>query len=72
MRKKSGKIKLQRETLRNLGETGQRMAAGGIATRRCTDTEECTQSPCGGATHYLCTTVNTCYTCYTCVLANCV
>jgi hypothetical protein len=46
MRKKNRTIKLQRETLRNLSDANQRGVVGGLRTRTCTGTEECTQGLC--------------------------
>jgi hypothetical protein len=78
MRKKNRKIRLQRETLYMLSDENRRMVMGGIATRLCTDTEECTQSLCGGyhPTYFCATdnTANTCaqvFSCGSCILVTC-
>lgn len=60
MRKKNRKIRLQRETLHMLSDENRRMVMGGIITRLCTDTAECTQGPCGGHVFtFFCATHNT-------------
>ena len=78
MRKNGRKIKLQRETLRLLSDEGQRLAVGGLASKLCTETAECTQSLCGGVPFtYFCATdntANTCnqvFSCGSCLLVTC-
>jgi hypothetical protein len=78
MRKKSRKLELHRETLRYLSDASQRGVAGGLRTRTCTGTEECTQGLCDTyQPTELCTTDNTAnscngvFSCGSCYFATC-